>query len=69
MRSRIFKTALLAAVLPIYISLASLADAAILTLTWADASKNEDGFKVERKTGSGGAYGHLATVAANTTGY
>ncbi len=69
LRSRIFKTALLAAVLPIYISLASLADAAILTLTWADASKNEDGFKVERKTGSGGAYGHLATVAANTTGY
>jgi len=45
------------------------AAAATLTLTWADASSNEDGFKVERKTGSTGAYGQLASVAANTTGY
>ena len=45
------------------------ASAAQLTLTWADASTNEDGFKVERKTGSTGAYGQLVSLAAGTTGY
>jgi len=45
------------------------ASAASLTLTWADSATNEDGFKVERKTGSTGAYGQVAAVAANTTGY
>jgi uncharacterized repeat protein (TIGR02543 family) len=45
------------------------AAAAQLTLTWADASTNEDGFKVEKKTGSLGAYGQLAVLAAGTTGY
>lgn len=45
------------------------AAAAQLSLTWVDASTNEDGFKVERKTGSAGAYEQLATVAAGTTGY
>jgi len=43
--------------------------AAQLTLTWSDASTNEDGFKVERKTGSLGTYGQLASLAAGTTGY
>jgi hypothetical protein len=33
------------------------ASAAQLTLTWTDTSTNEDGFKVERKTESTGAYG------------
>jgi hypothetical protein len=43
--------------------------AASLTLTWTDSATNEDGFKVERKTGSTGAFGQLATLAANATGY
>jgi uncharacterized repeat protein (TIGR02543 family) len=45
------------------------AAAAQLSLTWADASTNEDGFKVERKAGSTGAYGQLVALAAGTTGY
>ena len=45
------------------------AAAAQLSLTWADTSTNEDGFKVERKTGSTGAYGPLVALAAGTTGY
>ena len=45
------------------------AAAAQLSLTWADASTNEDGFKVERKTGTTGAYGQLVALAAGTTGY
>ena len=45
------------------------AQAAQLTLTWSDASTNEDGFKIERATGTTGAYGQLATVAAGTSGY
>jgi uncharacterized repeat protein (TIGR02543 family) len=43
--------------------------AATLTLTWTDASTNEDGFKIERATGTAGAYGQLAAVGAETTGY
>ncbi len=45
------------------------ASAAQLSLTWTDASTNEDGFKIERATGTTGAYGLLAAVAAGTTGY
>ena len=45
------------------------AHAAQLTLTWSDASTNEDGFKIERATGTTGAYGQRATVAAGSTGY
>jgi hypothetical protein len=40
-----------------------------LRLSWTDAATNEDGFKVERKTGVNGTYGQLATVVANSTGY
>ena len=40
------------------------ASAAQLLLTWTDNSGNEDGFKVERKTGLAG-YAQVATVAAN----
>ncbi len=47
----------------------SPAFAAQLTLTWADVSTNEDGFKIERKTGTAGVYGQIATVGARTTGY
>jgi len=49
--------------------LAGTAHAAQLTLTWSDASTNEDGFKLERKTGTTGAYGQLTSLAAGTTGY
>jgi hypothetical protein len=40
-----------------------------LTLYWADNSSNESGFRVERKTGSGGTYAEIAVVAANITSY
>ncbi len=45
------------------------AHAAQLTLNWTDASSNEDGFHIQRKTGTGGAYGTIATPPAGTTGY
>ena len=37
-------------------------------LDWLDNSTNEDGFKIERKTG-GGAYSQIGTVGANFTSY
>jgi hypothetical protein len=45
------------------------ANAASLQLTWSDNSSNEDGFNIERKTGSGGSFSRVATVGANTTSY
>ena len=55
--------------LSLLLGAATPAHAAQLTLTWSDASTNEDGFKIERATGTAGAYGLLAAVAAGTTGY
>ncbi len=43
--------------------------AAQLTLTWTDNSDNEDGFYIERKTGTGGAYARIGQVGANVTTY
>jgi hypothetical protein len=43
--------------------------AAQLNLNWADNSTNEDGFKIERSTGSGGTFSPLATVGANIVTY
>lgn len=40
-----------------------------LQLNWADNSNNEDGFRVERKTGQTGSYGLLVTLPANSTTY
>jgi Chitobiase/beta-hexosaminidase C-terminal domain len=40
-----------------------------VTVTWQDNSSNEDNFQVERKTGTGGTYSQIATVAANVTSY
>src|SRR2546428_5845093 len=44
-------------------------DAAQLSLSWTDMSSNEDGFKIERKTGTAGTYAQIATVGANVTSY
>ncbi|HEV7783540.1 MAG TPA: polysaccharide lyase family 7 protein [Chitinophagaceae bacterium] len=39
-----------------------------INLTWVDNSTDETGFKLERKTGSGGTYAEIAgSIAANTT--
>jgi len=40
-----------------------------VNLTWTDTSTNETGFKIERKTGAGGVYAEVATVAAGVTSY
>ncbi len=40
-----------------------------INLSWTDNSSNEDGFKIERKTGSTGTWAQIATVGAGVTGY
>jgi titin len=40
-----------------------------INLSWTDNSSNETGFKIERKTGSGGTYAEIGTVGANITAY
>lgn len=40
-----------------------------LTLSWTDASSNEDGFRIERRTGTSGTYQVLASVGANSASY
>jgi len=44
-------------------------DAASLQLSWSDNSQNEDGFDIERKTGTNGTFLALATVGANESSY
>src|SRR3989449_8777366 len=44
-------------------------DAAQLSLSWTDMSSNEDGFSIERKTGTSGTYAQIATAGANVTSY
>jgi hypothetical protein len=46
----------------------SPAVAASISLSWADMSSNEDGFRIERKA-SGGNYAQIATVGANVKSY
>ena len=58
----------------LFIMLAALSwheeiDAASLQLTWADNSQNEDGFDIERKVGTTGAFLALTTVDANQKSY
>jgi hypothetical protein len=40
-----------------------------LELTWTDNSNNEDGFKIERKSGTAGTYAQIATAEANVSSY
>jgi hypothetical protein len=40
-----------------------------IALAWTDNAYNEDGFKIERKTGATGTYTSIATVGANVTSY
>ncbi len=48
---------------------AKAVSASKINLTWTDNSSNESGFKIERKTGSGGSYSQIATVSANVASY
>src|SRR3990170_4456443 len=43
--------------------------AAQLTLSWTDNSTSEDGFNIERRTGSSTTFTQIATVGANVTSY
>jgi hypothetical protein len=45
------------------------ASAAQLTLSWTDASDNEDGFAIERKTGTSGTFARVASVGSNISTY
>ncbi len=49
-------------------SLGASAGASAINLTWQDNSNNEDGFRIERRSG-GAAFAPLATTAANATSY
>lgn len=40
-----------------------------MTLSWADTSNNETGFKIERKTGTTGTWAQIGTSAANVSTY
>ncbi len=44
---------------------ATTASSSMINLSWRDNSGNETGFKIERKTGSGGTYSQIDTVGAN----
>ena len=61
-------TQLTAPAAPSGLSAASISPSQI-NLVWTDNSSNETGFKIERKTGSGGTYAQIATVAASVTTY
>jgi hypothetical protein len=47
----------------------SQASAGALQLAWNDNSNNEDGFKIERKTGTSGTFTEIATPGPNVTSY
>ena len=48
---------------------ASTISASQIDLSWTDNASNETGFKIERKTGSGGTYSEIATPSADATTY
>ena len=43
--------------------------AAQLTLSWSDNSTNEEGFRIERRTGTTGTYAEIAAVGVNAASY
>lgn len=47
---------------------ATAASSSQINISWADVA-NETGFKIERKTGSGGTYAEIATVGAGVVTY
>ncbi|RYD19459.1 MAG: DUF642 domain-containing protein [Verrucomicrobiaceae bacterium] len=47
---------------------ATIASGTQVNLSWTDTSGNESGFKIYRKTGTNGAWAHVATAPANATG-
>jgi hypothetical protein len=53
---------------PTSLSATTISDSRI-DLAWTDNSSNETGFKIERKTGSGGTWSQIDTVSANSTSY
>jgi hypothetical protein len=48
---------------------ATVVSSSQINLSWQDNSDNEIGFKIERKTGAGGTYSEIATLAADVTTY
>ncbi|HMH16545.1 MAG TPA: RHS repeat-associated core domain-containing protein [Burkholderiales bacterium] len=50
-------------------NLSASASGPAINLTWTDASNNETGFKLERRTGAHGTYSQIATPVANSTSY
>jgi hypothetical protein len=52
-----------------FVSFVDQAHANGFQLTWADNSTNEDGFIIERKTGTSGIFARIASVGANVTSY
>lgn len=48
---------------------ATTASSSQIDLSWTDNSSGETGFKIERKTGSGGTYAQIATVSAGVTSH
>jgi Divergent InlB B-repeat domain len=51
------------------LSWAGPADAGQLQLAWSDNSNNEDGFRIERKTGTSGTWAEIVTVGINATSF
>ncbi len=49
--------------------IATVISSSQINLSWTDNSANETGFEIWRKTGAGGTYSAIDTVAANVTTY
>jgi hypothetical protein len=67
MKPRLHNPWILLSFVPLFF-FAAAGGAEALTLRWIDASKNEDGFKIERQR-NGGHYVRIATLGPNTTSY
>src|SRR5262245_51680449 len=65
---KVFVLALLLTLLTV-LSSSAVVTAAQLTLSWSDNSTNEDGFRIERRTGTTGTYAEITTIGVNTTSY